>query len=279
MEGKNQCYIIMPISDPEGYDEGHFKDVYKYLFDPAIRDAGYVPKRADDEKASNMIQVSIIRDIIESPMAICDLSSRNPNVLFELGIRQAFDLPVVLVQEKGTPRIFDIGTINTIDYGGELLHKDVLEDMKTITEAILQTRDNTKGINSIIRFMGAEPAKKKEGIDNSALLYTIINQNRNILNEISEMKPKWNTTSVQREEKRTIFKNQIASLMNKCMQVTTNDEMKVALKELEMMHARIKNTELFTASEKATEMAKINALIDSIENIEYKMNEKPDLTT
>ena len=104
----NQCFVIMPISDPEDYEPGHFKCVYEDILIPAIKEAGYTPKRADDDKSSSMIQVNIIQDIIESPMAVCDLSSRNPNVLFELGIRQAFDLPVVLVQEEGTPRIFDI---------------------------------------------------------------------------------------------------------------------------------------------------------------------------
>ena len=122
---KEQCFVIMPISDPEGYESGHFKYVYDDIFKPAIEEAGFEPKRADDDGSSSMIQVNIIKDIIESPMAICDLSTRNPNVLFELGIRQAFDLPVVLVQEEGTPRIFDISTINTIDYRKSLKYREV----------------------------------------------------------------------------------------------------------------------------------------------------------
>ena len=53
---------------------------------------------------------------------------KNPNVLFELGIRQAFDLPVVLIQEENTPRIFDISSINTLDYRKELIYREVIED-------------------------------------------------------------------------------------------------------------------------------------------------------
>ena len=131
----NQCYVIMPISDPKEYESGHFRRVYEDIFIPAIEAAGFIPKRADDDKSSSMIQISIVKDIIESPMAICDLSTRNPNVLFELGIRQAFDLPVVLVQEMDTPRIFDISTINTIDYRKTLGYREVIEDRdkKTVT--------------------------------------------------------------------------------------------------------------------------------------------------
>ena len=109
-----------------------------------------------------MIQINIIRDIIEAPMAICDLSSRNPNVLFELGIRQAFDLPVVLIKEEGTQRIFDINTINTIDYRSDLIYREVMEDRSKISEAIKSTQDNTKGINSIIRLLDLGPAKLGE---------------------------------------------------------------------------------------------------------------------
>ena len=192
MEESQQCFVIMPISDPEDYEAGHFKSVYEDIFIPAIKEAGYIPKRADDDKSSSMIQVNIIRDIVESPMAICDLSSKNPNVLFELGIRQAFDLPVVLVQEEGTPRIFDISTINTIDYSKELLYKSVINDRKKITEAILQTGDNAKGINSIVKLLGREPAMKKEGIDDNVLLFTMSNQIQSIINKLDDLEIKRN---------------------------------------------------------------------------------------
>jgi hypothetical protein len=30
-----KCFIIMPISDQEGYEKGHFSRVYKHLIKPA----------------------------------------------------------------------------------------------------------------------------------------------------------------------------------------------------------------------------------------------------
>jgi len=44
----------MPISDPEGYDKGHFKRVYEDLIKPACRSAGYDPIRADDVLETNL---------------------------------------------------------------------------------------------------------------------------------------------------------------------------------------------------------------------------------
>src|SRR5688572_20012011 len=100
------CFIIMPIGDTDGYDAGHFTHVYSDIIKPAVSKTEFTPRRADEVTETNFIHLDILTKLIEAPMAICDLSSRNPNVLFELGIRQAFDKPVVLIQEKGTPKIF-----------------------------------------------------------------------------------------------------------------------------------------------------------------------------
>ncbi len=98
-DAAEQCFVIMPISDPPDYESGHFRRVYEDLFEPACRNAGYHSIRADDVRETNLIHVDILKRLLESPMAICDLSTQNPNVLFELGFRQAFDKPVLLVLE------------------------------------------------------------------------------------------------------------------------------------------------------------------------------------
>lgn len=96
-----------------------------------------------------MIQYDIIQNIIDADMVLCDLSNKNPNVLYELGIRQAFDLPAVLVQEYGTQRIFDISTMRTIDYDKGLNTRKVKGSIQIISDAIIKTADVTKGINSL----------------------------------------------------------------------------------------------------------------------------------
>lgn len=41
MGGKNKrCFVIMPISDTDGYDNGHFTTVYNHLIKPAVIKAG-----------------------------------------------------------------------------------------------------------------------------------------------------------------------------------------------------------------------------------------------
>src|SRR4028119_1480247 len=156
----------MPISDPEGYPDGHFRRVYEDIFKPAIIKAGYEPKRADDVLETNLIQLDLLRRLLEAPMALCDLSSRNPNVLFELGIRQAFDKPVALVQEEDTPRIFDIAPLRATTYRRNRIYHEVLLDQTAISETITATRKasrDSRNVNSLVRLLGlSEPATIKE---------------------------------------------------------------------------------------------------------------------
>ena len=172
------CFVIMPIGEYTTAYYNHFLEVYEDIFTPAIQRAGYIPMRADEEKACNVIQCDIIQKIIESDVVLCDLSNKNPNVLYELGIRQAFDKPVVLVQEENTDRIFDISIIRTIDYDKNLNQRKVKENIETISKAIIETSKQTKGINSIIKFINVEN-KIRETTDREStnvLLNAILNR-------------------------------------------------------------------------------------------------------
>ncbi|MBA4700744.1 MAG: hypothetical protein H2212_15075 [Ruminococcus sp.] len=153
---KEKCFVIMPISDQEGYPVGHFTKIYNQIFKPAIEDAGYEAYRVDENKISDSIIEKIFDAIQNCPMAICDLSSKNPNVLYELGLRQAYDRPVVLVQDEKTDRIFDVSGINTLTYSSIRLYENVLTARDAITEAITETKEGNQ--TSMVKVMKAKVA-------------------------------------------------------------------------------------------------------------------------
>jgi hypothetical protein len=150
------CFAIMPISDPQDYEDGHFQHVYRDIIIPACMKAGFKPVRADEIKESNLIQLDILERFLDADMAICDLSSRNPNVLFELALRQAFDRPVALIQEEGTPPIFDIAPFRYVTYRRRLMYCEVLEDQENVAAIISKTYEsyqNREGVNSIVKLL------------------------------------------------------------------------------------------------------------------------------
>lgn len=196
----NDCFIIMPIADPDGYDKGHFKKVYEDIFKVACTKAGYHAVRADEVKQTNLIHLDILQKLIDSPMAICDLSNRNPNVLFELGLRQAFDKPTVLVQETGTPKIFDISPLRYTEYRKELKYREVLEDQDFIADALKATKEatqNGEGVNSIISLLSlSSPAALKDVTENdSAKMLQIV------MSEMNELRTDFRRTLRQIEER------------------------------------------------------------------------------
>lgn len=135
---KPECFVIMPISDRSEYPKGHFRKVYDWIFKPACEAAGYSPKLASDVKRSNLIHKDILTRLLQAPMVLCDLSNQNPNVMYELGIRQAFDKPVVLVKDIQTDTVFDTGIFRYTEYAG-LEYGDVIEAVERITQAIAST--------------------------------------------------------------------------------------------------------------------------------------------
>ncbi len=134
-----ECFVIMPISDTDGYPKGHFEEVYSELICPAVIAAGFNPTRADKIAASNLIHVDVISRAINAELCICDLSSKNPNVMFEYGIRQAFDKPTVLIKDDKTDRIFDLSGMRDIVYNSDLRIRSIIQKQNEIKKAIEET--------------------------------------------------------------------------------------------------------------------------------------------
>lgn len=177
-EKTKTCFVIMPISDVDGYEAGHFKRVYEHIIKPACEIAGFKPFRADDVNTTNHIIIDILKRIIEADMTICDLSSRNPNVLYELGIRQAFNLPVTLIKDERTSRIFDIQTLRDVPYNSSLRIDTIEQVVPMMADALKSTYENKDdSINSIIQLLGIEAAKvtKTEVSEDTGLLLNAIN--------------------------------------------------------------------------------------------------------
>ncbi|HHK7964829.1 hypothetical protein PTR04_19390 [Serratia ureilytica] len=183
-----KCFIIMPIADTPGYDNGHFSRVYNHLIIPACQKAGYEPIRADDVTSSNFIVLDILKKIVECDLAICDLSGRNPNVMYELGLRQAFNKKTVLIKDNQSISPFDVQAFRYHEYNHSLRIDNVLEDIDAIAKAMTSTALAQDDINSVVQLLKIEPAvvgeKTKLSIEET-VLFDAINQLSNKVDRLS----------------------------------------------------------------------------------------------
>jgi len=143
------CFVMMPFAKPIG-------DHYQLIYEPAIKKAGLVPVRADNEIfGTGKIIDQIWAGINSSKVLITELTDRNPNVFYELGLAHALDKPVVLISsnEKDVP--FDLQHIRVIYYdvndpfwGNKLMEKvaeNILSAIKNPEEAVFKRAISAKG--------------------------------------------------------------------------------------------------------------------------------------
>ena len=137
-EEKSICGIIMPISALDGCPASHWEDVYKILTE-AITSIEYVANLVSNAEESGVIQKRIVRNLYENEIVICDVSGKNPNVMFELGLRLAFDKPTIIIMDDKTDYIFDVNIIEHLKYPRDLNYYKINEFKEKLCEKIKGT--------------------------------------------------------------------------------------------------------------------------------------------
>lgn len=133
-------FVIIPFVEREAsHPKGFFQEALRNLITPAARDAGFTVKTAN-RQGSDVIQSTIINDLINADLVIADLTEHNPNVLFELGIRIAQKKPVALIKASSTGRIFDVDNmIRVFEYQSTLWKSSIEADLPGLTDHIRGT--------------------------------------------------------------------------------------------------------------------------------------------
>ena len=142
------CFVVQPFAKPLG-------DYYEKVYKPAIEKAGLTPVRADDDIfATGKIIDQVWRGIKAAKVLVAELTGRNPNVFYELGLAHALRKPVVLVSANEGDVPFDIKHIRVIYYdvndpfwGQKLLDKvaeNIVSAIERPEEAVFKTTAEDK---------------------------------------------------------------------------------------------------------------------------------------
>ena len=131
---RSTCFVVQPFAEPYG---GYFSLIYE----PAIEGAGLQAMRADAEIfGTGKIMDQIFAGIREATVLVAELTTRNPNVLYELGLAHALQKPVVLVSNNEGDVPFDLSHIRVIYYDtsdpfwGEKLKGKITDHLKLALE-------------------------------------------------------------------------------------------------------------------------------------------------
>jgi hypothetical protein len=104
------CFIVMPFSQEWS------ADVHQILA-RACNAAGVRPVRGDDLFTPTDILEDIWQSINTADFVIADITGRNPNVLYELGIAHTLAKPVLILSQEAADIPIDLATRRVILYG------------------------------------------------------------------------------------------------------------------------------------------------------------------
>lgn len=138
---ERRCGIIMPISKIGDCTQQHWQEV-KGIIEDAIKAAEFTPLLVSDADDSGIIQHRIVQNIYDNEMIVCDVSCKNPNVMFELGMRLAFDKPAIIIMDNDTPYSFDTAPIEHLTYPRNLNYYDILDFKEKLTQKIKATYES-----------------------------------------------------------------------------------------------------------------------------------------
>ncbi len=132
------CGLVMPISALDGCNEQHWLDV-KSILTEAVEGAGCWANLVSNADDVGIIQKRIIQNLYCNPIVVCDVSGKNPNVMFELGMRLAFDKPTIIVKDDKTSYSFDTSPIEHLEYPRDLRFSKIVEFKGELTKKIQAT--------------------------------------------------------------------------------------------------------------------------------------------
>lgn len=138
-----RCCVFQP------FDKGDFDKRFDDVLVPAIESADMEPYRVDRDLGSTIPVDTLHQEIRSAAICIADITTRNPNVMYELGYAVALGKDVIIISGPSAEKYpFDIQHRGIITYavGSPRDFKQLEETITAKLEAILDRQAKTNDI-------------------------------------------------------------------------------------------------------------------------------------
>lgn len=145
---KEICFVIMGFgkkSDPTSGITFDLDKTYKNIIKPSVEKSGFECVRADEIHDSGLIDKSMYALLMQADLVIADITTYNPNAIYELGIRHAVrPYSTIILNEKNGKIPFDL------DHNRMFMYSHLGEDIGA-DEAKRCQKDLIELINSVTK--------------------------------------------------------------------------------------------------------------------------------
>ena len=138
-----KCFIIMPFG-------GYFDGYYTHVIKPALTNLHIDCVRGDEIYGTGVILNDIYDAICNANFCIADVTDRNPNVNYELGMAHAIGKPTIIITQKIEDVPFDYKHLRLIKYDPKLIgwEKIFNESVAKTIKELVANPDAQKILNS-----------------------------------------------------------------------------------------------------------------------------------
>ncbi len=138
----DRVFFVSQIGDKGSVERNRADTVHDGIVEPVAQEFGLTVHRADRDPKPGQLTSQIIRALVEARVVVADLTGRNPNVYYELGIAHAFQLPVAILVDKASSLSFDTQNEKVIEIGddgtiGWSQARDAAKQLKEVFNVIL----------------------------------------------------------------------------------------------------------------------------------------------
>lgn len=152
------CFVVMPFGKEGTEEHETFKSLFEQVYESVAREAGYsAVERGDSQLRSGQVLQQVIKQIAISDLVIADLTTANPNVYYELGVRHSLHARGTILcfdsqasadlteRELNANLPFNVQSYRTISYTAELKGISIF---KTTLRKAIDSRQSDAGKDS-----------------------------------------------------------------------------------------------------------------------------------
>ena len=112
------AFVVTQIGDKVSIERTRADEITDYIITPVLNEFGITLIRADrDPPTPGQITPQMLRTLLEAKVVIADLTGRNPNVYYELGVAHSFSKPVITMVDQARNVAFDSKDERLIELG------------------------------------------------------------------------------------------------------------------------------------------------------------------
>lgn len=112
-----QAFVVMQIGEKGSPERKRADEIYDFVIVPALKQFKIVPYRADLDPSPGAITQKMLSELVGASLIIADLTGRNPNVFYELGIAHSFAKPLISIADAVSSLPFDAKDERVIELG------------------------------------------------------------------------------------------------------------------------------------------------------------------